>query len=435
MSALLKLIMFFIAAAVMPVLSGLLPVSFLPRDRRRVPLIILTGYLASFALFEVLGLPILLFTATGDFALLTWAYMIADLALIAAGFLRCSRSGGIRLPENKFTKDYDGEAGLFWIGFAALLLFQIYMAYTHASFDGDDAYYVAQSVQTWQTGTMYLYVPYTGWTTTLDGRHALAMVPMWIAWVSTFCSTHPAIVTHSMLPIVLIPLADIALYTGMVALTHDQPEDLRRRMLPAAMIVIAVLQIFGNVSIYTPETFLLMRTWQGKSLFANLILPSAFALLLGWVQRHPPKRRMSGRNGLRSGDLHKTAAAGSSGSRAVPAAAAYTAGGPAAAGQGAAASVRTAQIPGVQLRPAESRFFWIMIVVLNIASGFCTSLAPAILTALLLGAAVLLAFCLRRWKMFWKMILACVPNYLYLMLLLRTMNSSWFSFLQGGRLP
>ena len=408
MSAILKLFLFFIAAAGMPVLTGFLPVSFLPRKSRRIPLIILSGYLASFALFEVIGVPILLMTATGDFALLTRVFTLADLALIAAGILRCRRTGGIRLPENKFTKEYDGEAGMYWIGYALLLLFQLYMAYTHASFDGDDAYYVAQSVQTWQTGTMYLYVPYTGWTTTLDGRHALAMVPMWISWVATICGTHPAIVTHSMLPLVLIPLTDVALYSGVVALTHDQPLERRRRMLPAAMIIIAVLQLFGNVSIYTPETFLLMRTWQGKSLFANLILPAAFVLLLGWVQRHPPRRRI---RLLFSEAIfsRKTASV-----RGAP---------------------ENGAVPARRVRRPDSSFFWIMIVVLNLASGFCTSLAPAILSALLLGAALLLAVSLKRWRMLWKMLLACVPNYLYLMLLLRTMNSTWFTFLQGGRLP
>ena len=46
------------------------------------------------------------------------------------------------------------------------------------------------------------------------------------------------------------------------------------------MIFINVLFMFGNVSLSTPATFLLMRSWQGKALFSNLALPMIFWLFL-----------------------------------------------------------------------------------------------------------------------------------------------------------
>ena len=46
------------------------------------------------------------------------------------------------------------------------------------------------------------------------------------------------------------------------------------------MILCAILQIWGNTSIYTPETFLMMRSWQGKSVFVNFIVPAVFLLFL-----------------------------------------------------------------------------------------------------------------------------------------------------------
>lgn len=417
----------------MPVLTGLLPASFLPKEKRRVPWIILSGYLVSFALFETLGIPVLLFTTYGDYVLLCRLFTAADLAVIALGLVRCIRSGGICMPyavqvsmeihhlqlrakedgkryaesaaakrrpriggraakgtpgRNSFRERaaegnraareaFDPDAMLFWIIFALLLLFELYMSYTNASIDGDDAYYVAQSVQTWQTGTMYYYVPYTGWTTTLDGRHALSMMPIWVAYIATACGTHPTIVAHSLLPMVLIPLADLCLYCAASELTCGFPQEKQQRMLPAIMILIAMMQIFGNISIYTPETFLILRTWQGKSLFANLILPAALVLLL----------YRCGVNGKEAG------------------------------------------------RRRETLFFWICVVSLNMASGFTTALAPAILTVLLLGAAFLIAVFLKKGWFLLKMFLACIPNYMFLMLLLRTINSQWFSFLKGGRLP
>jgi ABC-type antimicrobial peptide transport system permease subunit len=46
------------------------------------------------------------------------------------------------------------------------------------------------------------------------------------------------------------------------------------------MVLMAMLQMFGNVSIYTNETFLLTRTWQGKSFAANFIIPAVLWLFL-----------------------------------------------------------------------------------------------------------------------------------------------------------
>lgn len=48
------------------------------------------------------------------------------------------------------------------------------------------------------------------------------------------------------------------------------------------MIFISFMQIFGNVSIYTGATFFLTRTWQGKSLLANVVLPAIVWLVL-WI--------------------------------------------------------------------------------------------------------------------------------------------------------
>ena len=50
-------------------------------------------------------------------------------------------------------------------------------------------------------------MPYTGITTELDGRHAMAMIPMWIAAIAKLCGTHPTIVTHSLITLVFLALA------------------------------------------------------------------------------------------------------------------------------------------------------------------------------------------------------------------------------------
>lgn len=48
------------------------------------------------------------------------------------------------------------------------------------------------------------------------------------------------------------------------------------------MIMVNMLMIFGNISIYTPATFFLMRTWQGKSMLTSIIFP-AILLIFFWL--------------------------------------------------------------------------------------------------------------------------------------------------------
>ena len=104
------------------------------------------------------------------------------------------------------------ETALYWALALGLILFQMYMAYTHAFFDGDDAYYVAQAVIAEQTDVLYRILPYTGLTTALDYRHALASLPIWEAYLARMTGIHPAIIAHSVLPLVLIPLTYLVYY-------------------------------------------------------------------------------------------------------------------------------------------------------------------------------------------------------------------------------
>ena len=53
-------------------------------------------------------------------------------------------------------------------------------------------------------------------------------------------------------------------------------------MLPVYMILVCGLHLFGNTSIYTNATFLMMRNWQGKSMLANVVIPAVFLVLL-WI--------------------------------------------------------------------------------------------------------------------------------------------------------
>jgi hypothetical protein len=56
----------------------------------------------------------------------------------------------------------------------------------------------------------------------------------------------------------------------------------RQEIIPIFMLVISALMLFGNVSIYTPATFFLTRTWQGKAMLTNLVFPMILWIFL-WL--------------------------------------------------------------------------------------------------------------------------------------------------------
>ncbi|MDO4284198.1 MAG: DUF6077 domain-containing protein [Eubacteriales bacterium] len=366
MGFLVKLFLFLVWAVAAPCALGLLPCALLPKEKRTVSVLCLSGYCVTFSLFALVYMPMLLLTKEGRFTPLVVAFTIVSLAAIAAGGVLCGGRGGVTLSLRKPGR----EEALLWAVFAALLLFELYMAYTRASFDGDDAYYVVESVLADQQDSMYRILPYTGGATSLDARHALAGLPMWIAYLARMTGAHATILTHSLLPLLLIPLTDLAFYGiakrlfehaayGSAASGGRGGEGALRCRLPAFMIVIALFQIFGNVSIYTPETFLLMRTWQGKSVFANLIVPVAFLLLL-WIAK-----------------AYREQAGGK-----------------------------------------ERLFLWIWLLCLNLAAGLCTSMAVALLTLLLGAGAFWISAANRNFRILRDTVIVCIPNALHMALLL-----------------
>lgn len=231
------------------------------------------GFVLMLAVFQLLSVPVIL-TQTWGFPQIVRLYSVFLAVLSAAGLafgLPVLR--GMLLDLRTLAagrKKPSPETALYWALALGLILFQMYMAYTHAFFDGDDAYYVAQAVIAEQTDVLYRILPYTGLSTELDYRHALASLPIWEAYLSRMTGIHPAIIAHSVLPLVLIPLTYLVYFRiGMRLLGNHL------RKTAVFLILVSLLQIFGNTSIYTGATFFLMRTWQGKSLLCNLVLLTA----------------------------------------------------------------------------------------------------------------------------------------------------------------
>lgn len=267
--------MFLFVAA--PFCTGLLYRKYMGEGKYSIGNIYLAGFLTQLAVFQLIAVPVMIKAVYG-MKLLTGSVSAVLALLSAAGIAVTVVQRPKRLSVSLIKGACLGhtrEYRIFWIIALLLIAFQMYMSYAYAVFDGDDAYYVVQSVLADQTGVLNRIRPYTGLSTDLDVRHALATLPLWEAYVARVTGIHATIVAHTLLPLVLIPLTYLLYYEiGRKLLGAGNVK------LPIFLSLISIMQIWGNGSIYTNATFFLMRTWQGKSILANLVLLTEIWLLL-----------------------------------------------------------------------------------------------------------------------------------------------------------
>lgn len=365
---------------VIPFCMGLLPVRWLSGNRRNAVVVFVAGYLVMLPLCWLVTVPCILFVKYYSFRTMVVWFTVLALFTAAAGVLLFlwdwkkdsgRRSGAASWAGRKEwaglkpaadVKGMSVEGKIEWLLFFGLVVWQLYKAFTLASFDGDDAEYVAQSLVTQQSETMYLIKPYTGGTTSLDIRHSLAVLPVWTAYIAKMSGIHATILAHSILPFLLIPLTYMVYYEIGKHLTAKN-----REYLPVFMVIMALLQMFGNVSIYTNETFFLTRTWQGKSVAANFVVPATVWLLL-WI--------------FDTGD-----------------------------GQGAAGRERQAE-------KGSRAGMWLLLCLTNMTAGVCTSMVAFLNVVLIAAVAFWMALTERKLSILVKAGFACVPNLVYMVLYL-----------------
>lgn len=263
---------------------GLLFLPLLPKRQRTPGATLIAGYIFQFALVEVIGIPVVIYAVYNGYSTFIKLFLPSAVLLAALGvtiaFL--SRKKGMEwdFPDSasgmlQGIQKLNMEQKILFILFLLLVISQMYMAFTRVSFDGDDAYYGVQAVIAQQVDTLYRINPYTGRSAPLDVRHALALFPIWSAYIGSVSGFHATVICHSVLPLVLIPLTYLIYYQIGSVLFQK-----KRELLPMFLFLIALWQIFGNISLYTTETFFLTRTWQGKSFAGNVVIPAVIWIFL-----------------------------------------------------------------------------------------------------------------------------------------------------------
>lgn len=358
---------------VVPLCIGLIPANFISADKRSLGFTLLAGYFVMWALYGLVTIPAVLWVKYNNFRKASIWFVVLAAFCAVCGILMWYRNAkkgnpgllfgpwkgrdGDHINDTNVTllgrircriREMSWEERIEWILFGVILGFQLYQAAACTSFDGDDAYYVTESLLAQEAGVMYRILPYTGGSTGLDVRHVLAVFPMWIGFLAAGSGIHATIVSHLVMPLLLIPLTYLVYFQMGKFLFSDKCVNL-----PVFMIVMGLFQIFGNVSIYTNETFFLTRTWQGKSVAGSLVIPALLWLLLLIYD-------------------------------------------------------------GIKRQKRADAGLWLLLVCVNMTAGICSSIAVFLVSILMAVTAFVLMIVERDFKVLIRLGAVCIPNLVYM---------------------
>lgn len=265
----------------LPMCVGLFPVHFMRKEHQSVGMMYVSGWLFLFALFQLTVIPFIVNEQKFTMFAKLYSILVIAFAVVAVVIGRRTLSDCI---QNSFCKPDRSLGriaiwGLVWF----LIIMQMVFAFHMQYLDGDDSLYVAHSVVTDFYDDMYLRNPYYGYSQPLDVRHALSPLPIFITWIARLTKIQAAALSHSFLgPVFLLLMYMIYMQLGKRLFEE------KKQYVPVFMLFLILWYLFGNVSLYTTETFAFTRTWQGKSMFGNIVVPAYFLWML-FVQKDAMK--------------------------------------------------------------------------------------------------------------------------------------------------
>lgn len=289
MMGVLRILITFIATTALPAAVGTLFLQTAGEKGERLPFCWVAGQMLIWAGFQLVCVPVIL--AKQSYRQMERVFFLyVGVLLLAAGAAALFRRQASKKKKQSRTETPQKEGvsraamGL-WAAFALLLCIQLFLLCFLSYEEGDDAYYVAIATYNSSAEQMYTTHPYTGESTGLDARHALAPFPIWVSLISSLSGLSGAAAAHTVIPLILVPMTYCLYYL------------LGRRLVgkdwhtPLYLCFTALLVFFGGYSVYSAENFLLVRGAQGKSVLANLVIPFLLYLLFYLAQKQERREK------------------------------------------------------------------------------------------------------------------------------------------------
>lgn len=262
----INVILSIVILIIVPAILGMLITFFCKTNEKNNLLFsFVVGYLMEFATFELIYLPMYFFDCSFKLLQYVWTFLIIALVILSLLINRKRIKEIFSITWKKMT-----SLPYTFLIVLLLILLQIYVPVTYRQrVDSDDAFYLATTNTTIQTNSLFKYNGYDGVKyEKRDLRYSMSGLVIYYAVLSEIIGIHPAILEHTILPIIIIPL-EFMVY----ALIGNKLLKKNKEKLAHFLILLSLIHVLGFISIFTNFTFFACRSWQGKSLLANFIIP------------------------------------------------------------------------------------------------------------------------------------------------------------------
>lgn len=154
------------------------------------------------------------------------------------------------------------------LAFLALITTSAVLQHT----DADDSRFVVNAVDICRTNKMFLTNPATGEALDVwEGELIKDVTSPWavyIAYCSYLTNTPPTIMAHTFFPVMLLLMA-CCVFWLLSEMFFEK--DITHRCIFVCFVLL--LNVYGYFSVYSAETFLMTRIWQGKAVVAGIGIP------------------------------------------------------------------------------------------------------------------------------------------------------------------
>ena len=224
----------------------------------------LYGFITVFAVNQLILTPCILLHA--PFQVAFSVTLVIDLLLVLLSFFR-NDSNTIR-----FTKREMGLNILVGI----LVVGQMLLSTIIYKSNADDSFYVSLSTSSIDNEALYMEEPSMGYkaeTSLLTITEQIPSLELQIGILSKISTISPAILCHSILPMIIIFISYIAYYFFGRIFFNTKHAKL-------FLIILSIIFLFTGFSTRFRPGYLLLRAWQGKTIFLNIGLTMVIALLI-----------------------------------------------------------------------------------------------------------------------------------------------------------
>lgn len=262
---------------VIPTLLGSEVCSLL-KIKNTLPKSFVFGTITTWAVCQIISVPLILFKQS--FTVVVVLQSVIVVLLCAHGIYKK------RIPKIAIEKHSIVEIlGLiFMIAMACYMIIpQIGLQLTNA----DDSRFVVNAVDIVRTNRLLLTDVNTGkeiysWIGDLH-KDVASPWPVYIAYLSKITGIHVATMCHTILPPILLLM--VCCIYWMFSEEFFEEEKLNRYIFVA---IVILLTIYGHYSVYSSETFVLSRIWQGKSVITAIAIP-LLILCMMWIYKEVSK--------------------------------------------------------------------------------------------------------------------------------------------------